>query len=180
MAPPASPAAEDRTALAQQFIEALVDGSAVGRSTFDSTALKGLRAVEVSAGRVVAEMDVGNSASNRYGTLHGGCTASLVDVVSTAALLTTSPHSGVSVHLAVTYHAAMPCTCTTTSDDRGVTAQQQETVVVDARVTKVGRTLASIVVDLRRKATGQLVASGTHTKYLFAPDLKRGVGRSKL
>jgi acyl-coenzyme A thioesterase 13 len=32
---------------------------------------------------------------NRYGTLHGGCVATLVDVVSTVALLTVSKDPGV-------------------------------------------------------------------------------------
>ncbi|GIL75905.1 hypothetical protein Vretimale_5594 [Volvox reticuliferus] len=45
-----------------------------------------------------------------------------------------------------------------------------EEVVVDARVTRVGRQLASLEAQLRRKATGQLVATGTHTKFLQVAD----------
>ena len=40
---------------------------------------------------------------NRYGTLHGGCIATAVDVVSTAALVTVSPDPGVSADLSVRY-----------------------------------------------------------------------------
>ena len=75
---------------------------------------------------------------NRYGTLHGGCVATLVDVVSTVALLTVSPDPGVS----------------------------GTDVEVDARVTKVGRTLAFMDVTLRTAVGGKTVATGTHCKFL--------------
>ncbi|GIL75904.1 hypothetical protein Vretimale_5594 [Volvox reticuliferus] len=147
---------DDRTELARRFVEGLVDGTAMDdRPTFDHTALQGLRVVEVAEGRIVCEMPVSERVQNRYGTLHGGAAATLVDTISTAALLTRSPHSGVSVHLAVTYLAPMP---------------GGEEVVVDARVTRVGRQLASLEAQLRRKATGQLVATGTHTKFLQVAD----------
>ncbi|GIL44579.1 hypothetical protein Vafri_2108 [Volvox africanus] len=147
---------DSRTELARRFVESLVEGTAMeGRPTFDHTALQGLRVVEVAEGRIVCEMPVSERVQNRYGTLHGGAAATLVDTISTAALLTRSPHSGVSVHLAVTYLAPMP---------------GGEEVVVDARITRVGRQLASLEVQLRRKTTGQLVATGTHTKFLQVVD----------
>ena len=39
-------------------------------------------------------------------------------------------------------------------------------VEVDARVTKVGRTLAFMDVTLRTKGGGKVVATGTHCKFL--------------
>ncbi|GLC50518.1 hypothetical protein PLESTB_000388500 [Pleodorina starrii] len=220
--------AGSRTELARRFVEGLVGGTALGdRPTFDHTALQGLTVVEVAEGRIVCEMPVSERVQNRYGTLHGGATATLVDTISTAALLTTCPHSGVSVHLAVTYLAPMPGSRTSPSNSpetkpnsrpnpspgsgsgpgssdsaagsgaagagqaAGAAAtsgrgpgtaghhqhqqqQQQdagaEVVVIDARVTRVGRQLASMAVELRRKASGQLVATGTHTKFLQVAD----------
>jgi len=88
---------------------------------------------------------------NRYGTLHGGCVATLVDVVSTVALLTVSPDPGVSVNIGCNY--VTPCPCGT--DVEG-----------DARVTKVGRTLAFMDVTLRTAVGGKTVATGTHCKFL--------------
>ncbi|KAG2493276.1 hypothetical protein HYH03_008413 [Edaphochlamys debaryana] len=112
-------------------------------------------------------MPVGEAVQNRYGTLHGGCTATLVDTVSTAALLTASPHSGVSVGLSVNYLAPMP-------------GGPNEAVLIDAKVVKVGRQLATLAVELRRKATGQVVATGSHTKFLQVADPAIQKMRSKL
>ncbi|PNH09078.1 Acyl-coenzyme A thioesterase 13 [Tetrabaena socialis] len=159
--------------VARQFIEALVGGTAVpGRTTFDATALQGLTVVEAAEGRVICELPVTARVQNRYGTLHGGCTATLVDTVSTAALLTASPHTGVSVNLAINYVAPMPGSGPEEGQGPGSEAGTEagEVVVVDARVTRVGRQLATLAVELRRKATGQVVATGTHTKFLQVPD----------
>ena len=45
---------------------------------------------------------------------------------------------------------------------------------------QVGKTLASLAVELRRKSTGQVVATGTHTKYLQVADASLARMRSKL
>lgn len=99
---------------------------------------------------------------NRYGTLHGGCVATLVDVVSTVALLTVSQDPGVSVNIGTNYITPGP---------------GGADVEVDARVTKVGRTLAFMDVTLRTAVGGTTVATGTHCKFL--PNSRR-IPRSKL
>lgn len=50
------------------------------------------------------------------------CSATLVDTVSTLALVTVSPYSGVSVNLAVTYMSPVPGSSTVTVDSRVVRA----------------------------------------------------------
>lgn len=101
------------------FLEALVDTE----GCFDHTALQNLRNIRASPGRIEATMTVDNSVRNRYETLHGGCTATLVDTVGSAALVTVSQKSGVSLNISVTYLSAMPA---------------GEDVEVDARVVRVG------------------------------------------
>lgn len=63
-------------------------------------------------GQCTAEMVVGLEHTNGYGTLHGGFTATVVDVISSMAVLThprvidcidSAPRSGVSVDLHVSY-----------------------------------------------------------------------------
>ena len=44
---------------------------------------------------------------NRYGTLHGGCIATIVDTVGSAALVTRSPISGVSLSISTEYYAPL-------------------------------------------------------------------------
>jgi len=58
--------------------------------------------IEAGGGRCICELKVGEEHQNRGGMLHGGMTATLVDVVSTAALMSndnTGP--GVSVDLTI-------------------------------------------------------------------------------
>lgn len=108
--------------------------------------------LSASPGKVVCEMKVEEEHTNRGGTLHGGLTATLVDVVSTAALMYTEKGSpGVSVDMNITYMSA---------------AKIGEEILITAEILKQGRTLAFASVDLTNKATGKLIAQGRHTKFL--------------
>ncbi|KAK2921070.1 hypothetical protein Q8A73_000555 [Channa argus] len=114
-----------------------------------------LRKVEVLSahpGKVVCEMRVEEEHTNRGGMLHGGLTATLVDVISTMAIMYTERGApGVSVDMNITYMNA---------------AKIGEDLLITAQVLKQGRTLAFSTVDLTSKATGKLIAQGRHTKHL--------------
>ena len=122
MAPPARPLAGGTPEAARAFLDTLLSSD-----SFDRTALEGLKDARFSEGRCRCAFPVGVEKTNRYGTLHGGCIATLVDVVSTAALVTQSDHPGVSVNIDVAYMSPGPA---------------GDEVQVDARVTKVGVNLA--------------------------------------
>lgn len=63
--------------------------------------------IDTKAGRVVCTLPVTPGVQNAYGTLHGGCVATLVDVVGTMALLAANPkRPGVSVDMSVSFVAA--------------------------------------------------------------------------
>ncbi|KAK9812786.1 hypothetical protein WJX72_003675 [[Myrmecia] bisecta] len=124
---------------------------------FDTTALSGIRDVTTSPGRLQCVMKVTPRVANRYGTLHGGCIATLVDTVGSAALVTQSTRSGVSLNISVDYLSPMP---------------SGEDCEIDARVVKVGKNIATINVELRRKQTKQLVAQGTHVKFMAASEVE--------
>ncbi|KAK7043276.1 Acyl-coenzyme A thioesterase 13, partial [Halocaridina rubra] len=101
------------------------------------TNLSKLRVVAAGDGKCVAEMTVDEDHQNRGGTLHGGLTATLVDVVSTLALMTTDRGTpGVSVDMNVSYIAA---------------AKLGEDIVIDADTLKVGKTLAFLKVAISNK-----------------------------
>ncbi|XP_025072201.1 acyl-coenzyme A thioesterase 13 isoform X2 [Alligator sinensis] len=111
-----------------------------------------MKLLSATPGKVVCEMKVEEQHTNRAGTLHGGLTATLVDVVSTTALLYTERGApGVSVDMNITYMSA---------------AKIGEEVLITAQVLKQGRSIAFASVDLTNKATGKLIAQGRHTKYL--------------
>ncbi|KAJ8334290.1 hypothetical protein SKAU_G00399290 [Synaphobranchus kaupii] len=128
----------------------------VFRSMVDSPGfdrvLSKVNVVSANPGKIVCEIKVEEAHINGLGILHGGMTASLVDVVSTAALMYTERGSpGVSVDMNITYMNA---------------AKLGEDVLITAQVLKQGRTLASATVDLTSKATGKLIAQGRQTKHL--------------
>jgi len=136
---------------------------------FDHTSISGIKDIVTSHGRITCTLPVTPEVQNRYGTLHGGCTATLVDTVGSAALVTMSLKSGVSLSISVNYISAMP---------------GGEDAEIDARVVKLGKTIATIDVLIRRKSTGQLVSQGVHVKFLDvagseAPQLTTGPGAVK-
>ncbi|XP_037374833.1 acyl-coenzyme A thioesterase 13 [Talpa occidentalis] len=114
--------------------------------------LEKMTLVSADPGKVICELKVEEEHTNKLGTLHGGLTATLVDDVSTMALLCTERGApGISVDMNITYMAP---------------AKIGEVVVITAHVLKQGRTLAFASVDLTNKTTGKLVAQGRHTKHL--------------
>lgn len=103
-------------------------------------------------GQCTAEMRVAEEHLNRMGTMHGGCTASLVDIVSTLALMTLQRSvPGVSVDLNVSYMKA---------------AKLGEDILIDARTLKAGKMLAFLDVVIKNKADGSVIATGKHTKFI--------------
>ncbi|KAJ1201154.1 hypothetical protein NDU88_004969 [Pleurodeles waltl] len=108
--------------------------------------------VSASPGKIVCEMRVEEEHTNKFGTLHGGMTATLIDVVSTAALIYTERAiPGVSVDMNITYTNA---------------AKIGDSVLITAQILKQGRSLAFATVDVTDKATGKLIAQGRHTKHI--------------
>ena len=118
---------------------------------FDSS-LSALKVERVGKGEIEALLPVNKAVQNYYKTLHGGCIATVVDVVGTMAMLTQNPTKpGVSVDLNVSFASA---------------AKADDSVRIKGRVLKAGRKLAFTQVDLYRESDGKLVATGRHTKAL--------------
>ncbi|XP_072532126.1 acyl-coenzyme A thioesterase 13 [Salminus brasiliensis] len=108
--------------------------------------------LSASPGKVVCEMKVGEEHTNRLGTLHGGMTATLIDTISTTAIMYTERGApGVSVDMNITYMNA---------------AKIGDDILITAQVLKQGKTLAFASVDLTNKANGKLIAQGRQTKHL--------------
>ncbi|KAK2518377.1 Acot13 [Columba guinea] len=114
--------------------------------------LQKVKLLSATPGKIVCEMKVEEEHTNRFGTLHGGLTATLIDVVSTTALIYTERAApGVSVDMNITYTSA---------------AKIGEEILITAQILKQGRNLAFATVDLTNKASGKLIAQGRHTKYI--------------
>ena len=88
---------------------------------------------------------------NRVGTLHGGMTATLIDILTTCAVYTKPPHQlGVSIDMSISYLRP---------------AKVGDEIVINTEVVKMGQTLAFTSAELLHK-DGKLIAKGSHTKYM--------------
>ena len=102
-----------------------------------------------STGFASCSLDVGDSLSNFYQTLHGGAASTLVDVVGTMALLgvdATKP--GVSVEINVSFLRAI---------------KKNDRIRIEGEVLKMGRRLGVAEVSIF-DGEGRLCVRGRHTK----------------
>ncbi|KAF5925096.1 acyl-coenzyme A thioesterase 13 [Diceros bicornis minor] len=114
--------------------------------------LQKITVVSATPGKVICEMKVEEAHTNKMGTLHGGMIATLVDNISTMALLFTERGvPGVSVDMNIAYMSP---------------AKLGEDILITAHILKQGKTLAFTSVDLTNKVTGKIIAQGRHTKHL--------------
>lgn len=137
----------------------LLGENGVSPEQFDTTALQGcIFGIRAEDGKVVCKLNVKREIQNRNGHLHGGCTATIVDIVGTAALLTRSRRAGVSLAINTNYLRPVP---------------GNAVAEIRARVQRVGRTVGVVVVDIVDPESGQVCASGTHIKFISKqePDL---------
>ncbi|XP_061386883.1 acyl-coenzyme A thioesterase 13-like [Musca vetustissima] len=102
-------------------------------------------------GRCIGEFRVAKSHLNAAGTLHGGFIATIVDHVTSYALMSADSHPGTSVDLRVSYMSP---------------AKENDDVIVDAKTLKVGKSMAFIDCVLKRKSDGSIIAQGGQTKYV--------------
>ncbi|XP_069701572.1 acyl-coenzyme A thioesterase 13-like [Periplaneta americana] len=114
--------------------------------------LENVKITNVGEGSLQAELLLAPEHQNKRGTLHGGMTATLVDMLSTMALMTHEVGvPGVTVDLHISYLK---------------TATTGETVVIDCNTLKAGKSLAFLDIELKMKETGKLIAKASHTKHI--------------
>eukprot|EP00262_Sarcandra_glabra_P009260 TRINITY_DN2336_c0_g2_i1.p1 TRINITY_DN2336_c0_g2~~TRINITY_DN2336_c0_g2_i1.p1 ORF type:complete len:192 (-),score=43.28 TRINITY_DN2336_c0_g2_i1:248-739(-) len=119
---------------------------------FDPFVMQGIAVDLIEPGRVLCSFKVPSRLLNIAGFLHGGATASLVDVIGSAAILALgAPTSGVSLEISISYLDS---------------AFLDEEIEIEAKVLRVGKAIGVVIVELRKKKTGKVVAHGRHTKYL--------------
>ncbi|AES72954.1 putative acyl-CoA hydrolase [Medicago truncatula] len=107
----------------------------------------GLRLDLLQPGCIVFSMKIPPRLLNSGKYLQGGVIASLVDMVGGVAI----PTGGVSVEINVSCLDA---------------AYVHEEIEIEARVLRVGKVIAVVSMEFRKKKTGQVFAHGRHTTYL--------------
>ncbi|XP_055686980.1 acyl-coenzyme A thioesterase 13-like [Lutzomyia longipalpis] len=132
------------------FVRAIVKYMATDGS-FSTTCLKNVEIVAGGEGKIKAEFKVLPEHLNSAGGLHGGFTASLIDILTSVALMSNNSHPGVSVDLRVSYLKG---------------AREGDSVIVDATTIKAGRKMAFLECELKHKSDGSLIARGGQTKFV--------------
>lgn len=94
---------------------------------------------------------------NRGGGLHGGLSSTLVDTITTCALMTHNDDkddvikAGVSVDLHITFLKG---------------AKENDEIIIDAKTIKCGKTLAFLECEIRNKKCNSVLVRGSHTKFV--------------
>ncbi|KAL7614994.1 hypothetical protein Lser_V15G05976 [Lactuca serriola] len=120
---------------------------------FEPMIMSGLKVDLIERGRVLCSMKVPPRLLNVGNSLHGGATAALVDVVGSSVIMTMDSvtTTGVSVEINVSYLDA---------------AFVGDEIEIEAKALRVGKAVAVVSVEFRKKKTGKIIAQGRHTKYL--------------
>ncbi|XP_043248801.1 acyl-coenzyme A thioesterase 13-like [Colletes gigas] len=124
----------------------------IGKKPNFGQCLKNLQVISAGDGNCKARLIVSEDHLNLGGTMHGGFTSTLIDCVSTYALMThKNGVPGVSVDLNVSFmKPALP----------------GELITIDARTVRAGKTLAFLAVDITKNDGKDLIAHGRHTKFV--------------
>ena len=115
-----------------------------------------LRRLKKDGTGVACELFVAPELCNRFGTLHGGCIATLVDALTTCALLVQDQHAHKGGGVTTDLHVS----CVKS-------AKMHTTVTCEAVAKRLGRTMGFSTCELRDEK-GDVVATGSHTKFLGA------------
>ncbi|RKP05703.1 putative PaaI_thioesterase family protein [Thamnocephalis sphaerospora] len=117
---------------------------------FEGQIASNLQVVEAAPGRAVCTMPIEERHLNRVDSLHGGVIASLVDIGGSLAISSMGCYlTGVSTDLSVSYLSG---------------SKIGDTITIDSRCTRIGKTLAFTTVDILHGE--RLLAQGRHTKFI--------------
>jgi len=137
------------TKCTKSMLKKLIAGtSQTGFTSF----LSNLKVVSAEPGRCIVSMKIGKEHLNLGNSLHGGCSATIVDHVTSLALVTAEgePNPGVSVSMDLQYLKA---------------AKLDEEILIEAITKRVGRKLAFTQCEIRN-TKGDILVMGSHTKYV--------------
>ncbi|CAG9768779.1 unnamed protein product [Ceutorhynchus assimilis] len=110
--------------------------------------------LEAENGGCSAELKIDENHINPLGTLHGGLSATLVDVVSSLGLTThnAAEYGHVSIDMHLTYYKS---------------ASIGEEIHIVSNLAKIGKKLAFLEVDIKNKESQEVLVRGTHVKFLL-------------
>lgn len=120
---------------------------------FEPFIMRGIKLQLLRPGRLICSLTVSPRLVNNDGnSLHGGAIATLVDWIGASVVYTVGIEKvAVSVEINVSYFD---------------TASIGEEIEIEAKALQVGKVIAVVIVELRKRKTGKLIAHGRHTMYM--------------
>ncbi|PWZ43471.1 Acyl-coenzyme A thioesterase 13, partial [Zea mays] len=127
---------------------------------YDAFVLRGIRVVQaLQPGTLLCHFNVPSRLLNSGGFLHGGATASLVDLVASAAFATAGLRTrGSPLEMNISYLDAAFA-------DVSKQIIQLEEIDIEAKVLRAGKAVGVAVVELKKKS-GKIIAQARYSKYL--------------
>ncbi|XP_017096358.1 acyl-coenzyme A thioesterase 13-like [Drosophila bipectinata] len=119
--------------------------------------LRMIKMVDGGNGRAVGEFTVCPEHCNRQGTLHGGLISTILDNVTTYAMMSKGSHPGVTANLSVSFLAP---------------AKLGEVVQIEANTVRAGKKMAYLDCVFKLKSDGRILAKGGQVKYIQFDDEK--------
>ncbi|KAJ7916938.1 HotDog domain-containing protein [Mycena leptocephala] len=135
-------------------LQKFIDGT--GRSRFGDSIIQGL-VVTHALGKVICELVVTEDMLNGGGTVHGGCSAYLIDMCSTLVLMACGQYVHVSQSLNIVYHS--PATL------------GEKLRIINTTMT-IGRRTMTARTEIWNATKHRLVASRVHIKMAPSPSSK--------
>ncbi|KAK6912048.1 Thioesterase domain [Dillenia turbinata] len=129
--------------VAVKWLEGIADGRIEGRE-FEAQSIRGLKILQAQSGFFRLGFVVHDDVLDENGNWHPGAIATLIDDVGASVVFSLGPIKA-SVELGVSFIS---------------TAQINEEVEIEARVVGEKGKIASALVEIRRKATDELIALG--------------------
>ncbi|XP_038901328.1 putative esterase F42H10.6 [Benincasa hispida] len=119
---------------------------------FQFFVLAALRIDLIQPGRILCSLKVPDRLLNENNSLREGASALLVDCLGHAAVKTLGPSStGVSLEVNLSFLDA---------------AYADEEIEIDSKVLRMGKTIAVVNVEFRKKINGKIIAQGRLTTYV--------------
>ncbi|KAJ3678770.1 hypothetical protein LUZ61_021311 [Rhynchospora tenuis] len=124
---------------------------AIPSKFYDAFVLRGLKVVVAEPRRLLCSLTVPPRLLNTGKFMHGGATASLVDLVGSAVFYTAGVETrGAPLEMSIAYLDA---------------AFADEEIDIEAKVLRTGKAVGVATVELRKK-NGKIIAHARYTKYL--------------
>ncbi|XP_010487467.1 PREDICTED: uncharacterized protein LOC104765453 [Camelina sativa] len=125
------------------YLEEIAQGN--GKSEFEGLILQGLELIHVGKGVLRCKLLVTDRVAGEDGAWHAGVMTAVMDSIGAAAVYSTGDGLNSSLDLNSSFYSR---------------AKIQESVEIEARVNGINGGLKSVVIEIRRETSGEIIATG--------------------